>query len=512
MKILTTEQVKQADKYTIEHEPIASIDLMERAASRAAQWILEQFGADNDYAIFVGPGNNGGDGLVIARHIDKAQRKENLTNKVTVYFVKFSDKMSPDFKTNLDRLNNTNVTVHYITQADDFPQLTEDHIIIDAIFGSGLNRPVKGLAAQVIEKINQSPKKFVISIDIPSGLFGEENHREPQVIVKADITITFEFPFLSFFFPENEDYVGEFVVIPIGIHPEFIEKVETNYFTVEPGELAEIIKPRKRFAHKGNFGHGLLVAGKYGTMGAAVLAARAAHRTGIGLLTAHVPQKCVDIMQISSPETIVQIDELNDKVSAYIDNLDKFNAIGIGPGIGLIQEPALLLRDLLHKGKNKLFVIDADAITILGQHKDWLEDLPANAILTPHPKEFERIAGQTPNNYQRLQRQIEFSKKYNVIVVLKGAYTSISLPDGRVFFNVSGNPGMATGGSGDVLTGMILSLLAQGYEPEDAAKLGVYLHGLAGDIAALDIGEISLLPGDIIEAIPDAYQELLGIE
>jgi NAD(P)H-hydrate epimerase len=251
-----------------------------------------------------------------------------------------------------------------------------------------------------------------------------------------------------------------------------------------------------------------LVAGKYGTMGAAVLAARAAHRTGIGLLTAHLPEKCVNVMQTASPETIVQIDELNDTVSAYIGDLSKFNAIGIGPGIGLQQEPALLLRELLQKGKDKRFVIDADAITILGQHKDWLELLPENAILTPHPKEFERIAGKTPNHYQRNLRQIELSKKYKIIIVLKGAYTAITLPDGRCFFNTTGNPSMATGGSGDVLTGMILSLLAQGYEPADAAMLGVYLHGLAGDLAAEDLGEYSLLPSDIIEYIPEAYFEL----
>ncbi len=508
MKILKTQQVKEADAYTIEHEPILSIDLMERAASRAAEWIINNIGADNDFAIFAGPGNNGGDGLVVARYLDKAQREKKLTNKVEVFVVKFSDKFSQDFKTNLERLNNTNVSVTYLTDNSSFPKLTKNQVIIDAIFGSGLNRPARGLPAEVIKRINEADKKLVISIDIPSGLFGEENHVEPQTIIKADYTLTFEFPFLSFFFAENEEYVGEFIIIPIGIHPDYLKNAPTDYFTIEPAELRKILKPRRKFSHKGNYGHGLLIAGKYGTMGAAILAAKAAHRTGIGLLTAHLPAKCVDVMQISSPETIVQIDDLNQEVSTHVDKLEKFNAIGFGPGVGVLKEPALLLRDLLLKAKDKHYVIDADGITILGQNKDWLDLLPENTILTPHPKEFERIAGKTPNHYQRLLRQIELSKKYKIIIVLKGAYTSISLPDGRVYFNTTGNPGMATGGSGDVLTGMILSLLAQGYEPEDAAKLGVYLHGLAGDIAADSYGIYAMLPTDIINSISDAYFEL----
>ncbi len=508
MKILSTQQIKEADRYTIEKEPILSIDLMERAASRAAEWILREIGADNDFAIFVGPGNNGGDGLVIARHLDHAQRKANLVNHVYVYVVKFTDKFSDDFKINLDRLKNTNVVVYYITSADEFPSLTGNDVVIDAIFGSGLSRPAAGLPGQIIDRINKAQKKLVISIDIPSGLFGEENHREKQTIIKADYTLTFEFPFLSFFFAENQDYVGEFIIIPIGIHPEFIENVKTDYYTIEAQDVRQRIKPRKKFSHKGHYGHGLLIAGHYGTMGAAILAAKAAHRTGIGLLTAHLPAKCVDVMQISSPETIVQVDEQNDSVSTYIPDLDRFNAVGIGPGIGLMQEPALLLRDVLIKGKEKHFVIDADAITILGQNKDWLELMPPLTILTPHPKEFERIAGTSPNHYQRLLLQREFSRKYNAIVVLKGAYTCISLPDGRCYFNTTGNPGMATGGSGDVLTGMILSLLAQGYSPEDAAIIGVYLHGLAGDIAAGFNGQDALIASDIINFIPEAYLSL----
>jgi len=504
MKILSTAQVKEADNYTITNEPILSIDLMERAASRAADWIMENIGLDNDFVIFAGPGNNGGDGLVIARRLDKAMRDSKLSGVVTVYVVKFTDKFSPDFRTNLERLNRTNVRVVYLTEGDQMPLLEGHEIVIDAIFGSGLSRPVRGFPAKVIEHINQSPKQLTIAVDVPSGLFGEENHKEEQTIIKADITLTFEFPFLSFFFPENQDYVGEFVVIPIGIHPDYIANAPTDYFTVEFEQIASMIKPRKKFSHKGNYGHGLLIAGSYGRMGAAVLAARAAHRAGIGLLTAHLPAKCVDVMQVSSPETMISIDQISDSYSGYAEINEKYTAIGFGPAVGLTREPALLLDELISGKHSKPMVLDADALTIIAQHK-WLDRLPGNTIITPHPKEFERIAGETSNNYQRLQLQRKIAKEHKIIVVLKGAYTSICFPDGKCYFNTTGNPGMAAGGSGDVLTGIILSLLAQGYSPKEAALAGVYLHGLAADIAADETGYHALIPSDIINRLSEAY-------
>ena len=496
MKILKTKQVKEADEYTIKNEPISSIDLMERAASRASEWILENFEFQQDFDVFAGPGNNGGDGLVIARKLAEAGKK------VRVFIVEFTNKFSKDFKENFNKIKH--IDVFYIKKTEDFPKLKGNTVIIDAIFGSGLSRPVVGFAGEVIEQINRSDKLAIISIDIPSGLFGEENHHYPeQHIVKADFTLTFEFPFISFFLAENEDYVGEVIIIPIGISKDYIEKAETDFFLLEEDEVFELIKPRKTFSHKGHYGHGLLFAGGYGRMGAAVLAARAAHRAGIGLLTAHLPQKCVDIMQISSPETMLSID--SDKyIITKIKNTSKYNAFGIGPAIGLEAKTAEAMFKLFENHKNKPFVIDADAITLLGQKKKNFNKLPKHAILTPHPKEFERLVGKTQNHYQRLLEQRKFSVRYNVIIVLKGAYTSISLPNGKVYFNPTGNPGMATAGSGDVLTGFILGLLAQGYSAEDAAKLGVYLHGLAGDMAAEEVGVNSIIASDIADFLPYA--------
>jgi NAD(P)H-hydrate epimerase len=499
MKILKTSQVKEADAYTIKNEPISSIDLMERAATRASEWILEKFKNEKDFIIFAGTGNNGGDGLVIARKLNEAGKK------VRVFIVEFSKKFSEDFKINYDRLKNTKTKIYHITDISQFPGIQTKTIIIDAIFGSGLSRPVKGFAGDIIKKINQIQDKTVISIDIPSGLFGEENHHlSEQNIIKANYTLTFEFPFLSFLFAENQDYVGEFIIIPIGISKEYLEKAETDFFISEHTEILDKLKTRKKFSHKGNYGHGLLIAGSYGKMGAAVMSAKAAHRSGIGLLSAHLCKKCVDIMQISSAETMLSIDK-EKKYASKIKNIDKYNAIAVGPAIGFNPKTIEMLRNLFLNAQNKPMIIDADAITIISRNSDLYDIIPQNSILSPHPKEFQRLVGETKNNYKRLYKQIEFSKKYKVIIILKGAFTSVSLPDGRVFFNPTGNPGMATGGSGDVLTGIILALLAQGYSPEDAALLGVYAHGLAGDYAAEEIGQTSLIATDIINYLGDVF-------
>ncbi len=504
MKILKTSQVKEADEFTIKNEPIASVDLMERAASVATDWILQELGFMNDFVIFAGIGNNGGDGLVMARLLSKANKK------VKLFVVEFSKKYSKDFSINLKRLEDANVEINYISKTEDFPEIEPQSVVIDAIFGSGLTRVVSGFAAEIIEKINNSPKQIVVAIDIPSGLFGEENHHlGRQSIIKADVTLTFEFPFLSLVFAENEPFVGEFIVIPIGISQDYINNVETDFEIIENEQVAEMYKTPSRFSHKGTFGHGFLVAGSYGRMGAAILAARAAHRTGIGLLTVQVAKKCVDIMQISSPESLLKID--SDKKNLTQNHiLDKFDAVAVGPALGFEKDTVKMLEKLLQSSENKPLIIDADAITIIGKNKKLYKKLPKNCIITPHPKEFERLVSKTNNNFERLKLQREFSKKHKVIVVLKGSYTAISLPNGKVFFNPTGNPGMATGGSGDVLTGIILGLLAQGYEPHQAAIMGVYLHGLAGDAANVELNTNSMIASDLIDFLDIAFDDILN--
>ena len=496
MKIPSAGQVREIDAYTIENEPIASIDLMERAAKTCVSWLQKNLSPQVAYKIFAGPGNNGGDGLAIARLLATHHRVEVLIMKIT-------DNFSPDFLQNLERLKKQNkVAIREIFSVKDIPQIADNEVIIDALFGSGLTRMLAKFPAKLVQHINQLPNQ-VVAIDIPSGLFGEDNYSPRKGenpphsnIVQADYTLTFQFPYLSFLFPENETYVGKFVSLPIGLSEDFIRQMPVNYHLLEKKTVENYVKIRRKFSHKGNYGHALLVAGSYGKMGAATLAARACLRTGVGLLTVHIPRKGYEIMQITTPESMISIDK-SKKIFAQVPDLQNYNAIGIGCGIGTKEKTAQALKSLLQTAQQPL-VIDADALNILSENKNWLKYLPKNSILTPHPKEFERLAGKSTDSFSRLQKQIQFAVNQKVILVLKGAHTAIALPDGSCFFNTTGNPGMATAGSGDVLSGIILSLLAQNYSPKQAALLGVYLHGFAGDLAAKN-SHNSLIASDIIK-------------
>jgi hydroxyethylthiazole kinase-like uncharacterized protein yjeF len=498
MKIFLGNQIKLIDNYTIENEPIKSIDLMERAAYKLLEWLISHFERPKHFVIFIGPGNNGGDGLALARLLN-----ENRYD-VEIHYVNIRSNTSEDWNINFSQVQNIEgIKFHTITDAGQFPTICYNDIIIDAIFGSGLSRPVEGLPGEIIRKINATGN-VIISVDIPSGLFTEDNSlNKAEYIIKADHTLSFQFPKLSFLFPENYCFAGEWHLLPIGLHPSGIKDTSTPYYLIEDKDVKLLLKKRNKFDHKGVFGHGLLVAGSKGKTGAAVLAGKAALRTGIGLITCHVPSDSRFVIHNSIAEAMVSPDEQSDFITSLPD-LEPFNAIGIGPGIGTQTETKEVL-NILFSTFRKPIVIDADAINIMGQNKELLASLPAGSILTPHPKEFERIAGKTNDSYSRLQVQVAFSAKQNCIVVLKGANTSVALPDGSVFFNCTGNPGMATAGSGDVLTGMILSLLAQGYSPENAAITGVFLHGLAGDLAAEHSCYESLIASDIIDNIGNAY-------
>lgn len=496
MKIFTANLTREADNYTIKNEPISSLNLMERAASRAADKILKLYFDKINFSVFAGPGNNGGDGLVIARLL--AEKGLN----VNVYFVKFTDKVSDDFDANFKRLQKIkDVKINILDDINKFPLFRKNEIIIDAIFGSGLTRILKGFPEEVVKSINESGND-VVAIDSPSGLFGEDNPVGKRTVIRAKHTLSFQYPSLSFMFAENDIYVGEFHTIDIGVHKDFIKNTETPFYYTLKEDVK--IKKRKKFSHKGHYGHALLISGSYGKAGANFLAAKAAHRAGIGLLTSAVPVCNYQILQISSPETMLFIDS-EEKFISTLPDLSKYNAIAIGPGIGFAENTKLMLKKLI-ENYNKPIVFDADAVTILSENKDWLRNIPESSIFTPHPKEFERLVGKSNTNFEAMQKQIDFSKKYKVFVVLKGAHTSISTPEGQVYFNSTGNPGMATGGSGDVLTGIILSFLSQGYIPSEAAIYGVYIHGLAGDFAAENKGQYPLIASDIIDFLPEALK------
>lgn len=498
MKIFSAEQTHRTDQYTIEHEPIDSIDLMERAAGTFVRWFTGHYKPQGKVFVFCGTGNNGGDGLATSRMlIDKGW-------KVIPYTVKASGKKSPNFETNLGRLKELTEVQNIEKEEDLNAEISKKDFIIDALFGSGLARPVTGLYAQVIRLINDSPAQTV-SIDVPSGLFCDA-HTEGGEIVKADHVVTFQMPKLAFFMPENSPYVGQWHVVDIGLSREFIAKEPATYHYLQKPYVRKLLKKRDRFDHKVRFGRVLLIEGSYGKMGAAVLSARACLRTGAGLVTVHVPGCGYSILQTAVPEAMVSAD-VNERYIFSLPELEPYNALGIGPGIDQHIDTFEVLRRILENYTNPV-VLDADALNIIAAHPELFELIPEGSILTPHPGEFKRLAGPWAHDFERLEKQMEMSEKYKIFIVLKGHYTSISTPDGKVYFNSTGNPGMATGGSGDVLTGILTALLGQSYKPGAAAVLGVYLHGLAGDLASELRGEEALIASDIIDYLSDAYHEL----
>ncbi len=505
MKIFTTKQIAEIDKYTIENEPIADIDLMERASLQIVNWLVRNISNEKQLVCFAGPGNNGGDALAIARLMAE------YDYSVSVYLLDLGKGLKGSPAINWQRLiDQGKVTLHRIKGKGDFPGLADSHLVLDGLFGSGLTRALTGLPAELVRFINQS-KAEIIAIDIPSGLMGEDNSANiPENIIKAGWTLTFQFPKLSFLFPENEKYLGRWEVLPIGLHPEGIAQIPSEYFYLEKETIKGFIPKRSRFEHKGTAGHALLIAGGYGKMGAAVLSSKACLRAGVGLLTTHIPRLGYGIIQTAVSEAMASIDQ-SDLMFTESPGLGSYTAVGIGPGIGTKLNTHRALHKLIKK-PGKPLVIDADALNIISGHKEWLKELPPHTILTPHPGEFKRLTKETSDSFERLMVLQGFAKEYQVIAVLKGAFTAIALPDGRIYFNPTGNPGMATAGSGDVLTGIILGLVAQGIPPEQAALAGVYLHGLAGDIAAARKSEYSMIAGDITEALGLAFSRILSDE
>lgn len=501
MKIFSRSQIREADAATIKNQGITSIELMERAAISCTDWISNKFGAEQKIIVVCGLGNNGGDGLAIARLL--ADRNYN----VDVFIIHYSEKKSTDFSLNLQRLkllSRIRLHIYDIKDLSSFQEafVPQNGILVDALFGSGLNKPIEGLTAEIINLINKK-KNVTISIDLPSGLYPDILNDKNDIIISSDHTLTFQFPKLSFMFVENAKRVGEFSVLDIGLDQHFIDSENTSNYFITKETVKEFFITRERTAHKGNYGHALIIAGSYGKMGAASLSASSCLKSGVGLLTVHVPKCGYEIIQISNPEAMVEIDSEENFVTDNI-RLEKYNAIGIGPGIGNEKQTENVVK-LIIQNSIAPIVFDADSLNILSENKTWLSFMPANSIFTPHLKEFERLAGKAESTIERLKLQKEFSFKYKVFVVLKGMHTSISTPDGDVFFNSTGNPGMATGGSGDVLTGIITSLIAQHYSSKEACILGVYLHGLAGDFAANNKTEEGMIASDIIENIHNAF-------
>ena len=504
MKIFSSTQIHELDKYTIDHEPIKSIDLMERAASRIVAEIRHLCTAYNTIVVFAGPGNNGGDALAVARIL----ASEGL--KVKAWLFNTTGRLSADCKTNRDRLTGMKELDSFTMVIDEFdpPTLDAPTLVIDGLFGVGLNKPLTGGYASLVKYINASPSK-VVSIDMPSGLMSESNEYNVRSnIIRADVTVTIQQPKLSFLFAENQQFIGELKVVDINISKEGMAQVDAHVTILEEDDVRCRMRQRDDFAHKGTMGHALIIAGSRGMAGAAMLATKACLRSGVGKVTVHTPAANIIPLQIGVPEAILDIDPDNCFFTEAVST-DRFQAMGIGPGLGNNENSAITMIGQLRRAQCPI-VIDADAINILATHKAWMQQLPAGCILTPHIGEFERLEGASSDSYDRLSKAIILADRQQAYIVLKGHNTAIVTPGGRIMFCPTGNSGMATAGSGDVLTGVITALLARGYAQADACLVGTYLHGLAGDIAAKKFGKESLMASDIIDALPEAFMRVMS--
>ena len=503
MKIFSTKQIYEAAAATIAKEGIPSYNLMERAGGYIYQWMHQRLqGQPVPIKVFCGIGNNAGNGLVVARLLLK-----NGYN-VDTYIVNCSDKRSPDFLKAYDALKSeVKKWPEIIKSAEDFPVISPQDIVVDAIFGIGLNRCPEAWIQQLFVKINES-KAYTLSIDIPSGMYGDRGLDENDIVIQATFVLSFMSPKLAFFLPDTGKYINMWDSIDIGLEPEFLNTIETDVSLISKPEIQQMYKGRSQFTHKGMFGHSLIIGGSFGKIGAVQLAAKAALRSGSGLVTAYVPQIGVPILQTAIPEVMVETDNFNGKVFEEIDFQTEANAIAIGPGMGT-DEKTVNAMDSFLKSQKAPIVIDADAINIIAKRPALMEQVPNLSIFTPHPGELERLIGKWKDDFDKLEKAAKYAKNHNIIIVLKGAHT-ITMYDMKLYINTTGNPGLSTAGTGDVLTGVITGHLAQGYHPVEASIMSVYLHGLSADIAVNQYGIEGLIAGDVTEFLGRAVMDLFA--
>ncbi|MES2702652.1 MAG: NAD(P)H-hydrate dehydratase [Bacteroidota bacterium] len=501
MKIFTAAQIRACDAYTIQAAGINSVELMERAATRCAEWIAGNLSRETLFVVLCGTGNNGGDGLALARIL------HHRGYGIKAFILRLTQEFSPDCHANYKRLQKSDPELVGIVEPDTF--ITDIHpqiVIIDAILGTGTNRPAEGWLAAFIQHINQLPNRK-IAIDMPSGLPADTIHDGDQAIVRAGDTLSFQFHKRAFLHPESGPYAGNIHVLDIGLDNIFINATHTQYYTVEHADAVALYKPRSPFTHKGTYGNVLVAGGSYGKAGAIILTAKAALRSGAGLVTALVPACAYTPLQASVPEAMCLTS--GDREIDNITGWEQMKAVGIGPGLGTATATASAFAEFLDACKIPL-VVDADALNLLAKHTELLAKLPKGSILTPHPKEFTRLFGENSNSIMQLDHARIQAMRYNINIVLKGHHTIVVTAEGECWYNMTGNAGMATGGSGDVLTGIITGLLAQGYEPHHAAIFGVYIHGLAGDMAAKEMSEEALIAGDMIGYLGQAFKTIAG--
>jgi len=498
LPLLVSKQIREADAYTIAHEPISSIELMERASKAFVGWFINHFqDKKQTIAVYCGTGNNGGDGLAITRILC-----DHGYCNIDVKICRFSNKASDDFNGNFKRLKTAKIAFQTLKNGSETPLETAD-IIIDAMLGTGLNKPLAGDYKKLVDYLN-SLQKTVVAVDVPTGFYTDGEIAKNATVLMADLVITFQQPKINFLLPESGPYINCCEVVKIGLSEEFINNADTPYFLVEERDAHQLLKLRKRFSNKGTYGHALIIAGKDETMGAALLASSACAHAGAGLTTACIPQSGLVALNSSMPEVMALL-RREDKLPDI--KWDKYSTIGVGPGLGKEPETLKLLKAIC-KNYSRPIVVDADALNVLAENKALLKKLPAGSIITPHMKEFDRLFGEHTSWWQRLQTAKAKANELNIYIILKNTYTITATPDERLYFNSTGNAAMASGGMGDVLTGVITSLLAQQYTPQDACLLGVYIHGKAGDELALPNRLYAVLPTNIIARLPVTMAKL----
>ncbi|PPK86258.1 NAD(P)H-hydrate epimerase [Neolewinella xylanilytica] len=498
MRILRAEEHRALDAATMEQEGITSLELMERAATAWCGRFLKAYpDKDREIVVLCGPGNNGGDGLVIARLL----RFEAYT--VSVLWAEIASG-SEDNLTNRRRAKDSGVHIRTLSQGDAFPTFRRNTLVLDALFGTGLSRPIEGYWAGLVHHVNEQAVERV-AVDLPSGLYADRP--SGSAIIRAHRTFSLGYPKLALFSPANTPYLGHWELVPFRLaRPREAVTEQANNIMLTRPLVRPLLKERYANDHKGTFGHALLIAGSYGKMGAAVISARALLRAGAGLVTTHIPRVGYEIMQISLPEAMCEMDDHRYHFTSA-GQVDAYDTVAVGPGLGKDEATQAGLFQLIEACGSPM-VIDADALNILGEHTDMLALLPKGSVLTPHPKEFERLFGKTDDDFDRWELQRQKARELGLVILLKTGYTTIATPDGTLYFNTTGNPGMGTGGTGDALTGVIAGLLAQSYSPVDAARLGVYLHGLAGDLAARELQQESLLAEDVVSHLGKAFGKL----
>jgi NAD(P)H-hydrate epimerase len=499
MKLFTAEQIRAWDKYTIENEPIHSIELMERAASACTRYLVDHFGSAS-FLILAGTGNNGGDGLAIARQLKQSGKD------VSVLHIGAAT-LSSDCETNLQRLKPFGIPNKKISYGYEMPAApAAGTVVIDAILGSGQNRPLEGLEKVVAETVNTWDRD-VVAIDIPTGIFADRSS-SGNTAIRARYTLSFQVPKLCFMVPENEEYVGEWTTLDIGLSRSYYNITPALFEYTEMEDIRSMLQPRRMFSHKGQFGTALLLGGQKGMMGAAILAARACLRSGVGKLVSRVPGCGLNLMQVAAPEVICSVDENQDFLANLPGDLSPYSAIGIGPGIGKAPFTRELIREMLRTREVPL-VLDADALNIIAE-EGWQQDIPPGTVITPHIGEFSRLFGADDDHFARQEKALEISTRMGIFIVVKGRNSFLSTPNGKGYFNSTGNPGMAKAGSGDVLTGMITGLFAQKYTAEQASRISVFIHGMAGDMAEKHHSILGVTASDIIDKIGICYAKFFN--